>query len=66
MPKFCTSGNSFVIKFGIQQHPPLRTHPYSGCQKSVPILKRFFYNHLCRNSVIRNIIMKSGINWGHG
>ena len=22
----------------------------------------FFYNHLCRNSVIRNIIMESGIN----
>ncbi len=21
----------------------------------------FFYNHLCRNSVIRNIIMESGI-----
>jgi len=24
----------------------------------------FFYNHLCRNSVIRNIIMESGINFG--
>ena len=22
----------------------------------------FFYNHLCRNSVIRNIIMESGAN----
>jgi len=22
----------------------------------------FFYNHLCRNTVIRNIIMESGIN----
>jgi hypothetical protein len=22
----------------------------------------FFYNHLCRNSVIRNIIIKSGVN----
>ncbi len=25
----------------------------------------FFYNPLCRNSVIRNIIMESGINAGH-
>jgi 5-methyltetrahydropteroyltriglutamate--homocysteine methyltransferase len=33
---------------------------YSGCQKNVPVLKCFFYNHLCRNSFIRNIIMKSG------
>jgi len=41
---------------------------YSGCQKNVPIFKRFFlqpYTRLCRNSVIQNIIMKSGINILH-
>jgi hypothetical protein len=32
---------------------------YSGCQKNVPVLKRFFYNHLCRNSVFRNFIMEA-------
>jgi hypothetical protein len=37
---------------------------YSGCQKNVPVFKRFFlqpYNRLCRTSVFRNIIMASGI-----
>jgi hypothetical protein len=37
---------------------------YSGCQKNVPVFKRFFlqpYIRLCRNSVVRNIIMESGI-----
>ncbi len=71
---------------------------YSGCQKNVAVIKRFFlqplipqfrhsehyygkryivvvkktfryssiffYNHLYPNSVIRNIIMESGINTG--
>jgi hypothetical protein len=35
---------------------------YSACQKNVPVFKRFFYNHLCRNSVFLNIIMENGIN----
>ena len=30
--------------------------------KNVPLSQRFFYNHLCRNSLFRNIIMESGIN----
>ena len=34
---------------------------YSGCQKNVLLFKRFFYNHLYRNSLFRNIIMESGI-----
>ena len=37
---------------------------YSGCQKNVPVFKRFFlqpYKRLYPNSVIRNIIMESGI-----
>ena len=41
-----------------------RTKIYSGCQKNVPIFKRFFLQPLMsqfRNSVILNIIMKSGI-----
>jgi hypothetical protein len=39
---------------------------YSGCQKNVPVFERFFlqpYTRLCRVSVIRNIIMKSGIKY---
>jgi len=28
---------------------------YSGCQKTVPLSKRFFYNHIYRNSIFRNI-----------
>jgi len=35
---------------------------YSGCQKNVRYSNVFFYNHLCRNSAFRNIILKSGIN----
>jgi hypothetical protein len=35
---------------------------YSGCQKTLRYSNVFFYNHLCRNSVFRNIIMESGIN----
>jgi len=38
---------------------------YSGCQKNVAVFKRFFlqpYNRLCRNSLFRNIIVKSSIN----
>jgi hypothetical protein len=38
---------------------------HSGCQKNVPVFKRFFllpYKRLCRTSVFRNIIMESGIN----
>jgi sigma-B regulation protein RsbU (phosphoserine phosphatase) len=34
---------------------------YSGCQKNVPIFKRFFYNRTTLYAAIRNIIMKSGI-----
>jgi sigma-B regulation protein RsbU (phosphoserine phosphatase) len=37
---------------------------YSGCQKKRSDIQTFFlqpYNPLCRNSAIRNIIMKSGI-----
>jgi hypothetical protein len=37
---------------------------YRGCPKNVLVFKRFFlqpYIHLCRNSVIRNIIIESGI-----
>ena len=37
---------------------------YSDCQKNVAVFKRFFlqpYTRLCRNSLILNIIMKSGI-----
>ncbi len=33
---------------------------FSGCQKNVPVYKRFLYNHLYRNSKIRNILRKSG------
>jgi 2'-5' RNA ligase len=29
-------------------------------KKNVVVFKRFFYNHLCRNSVIGNIIMEGG------
>jgi hypothetical protein len=35
---------------------------YSGCQKNVAVFKRFFDNHLSRNSVMRNIRMESGEN----
>jgi len=35
---------------------------YSGCKKTFRYSNVFFYNHLCRNSLFRNIIMKSGIN----
>ena len=38
--------------------------PYSGCQKNVPEFERFFlqpHTLLCRVSLIRNKIMKSGI-----
>ena len=37
---------------------------YSGCQKNVLVLKRFFlqlYTRLCRTSVFQKIIMESGI-----
>jgi hypothetical protein len=37
---------------------------YSGCQKNVPVFKRFFlqpYIRLCRTSEFRNIIMENGI-----
>ena len=30
---------------------------------NVPVFKLFFYNHLCRNSLFRNIIMESGITY---
>ena len=39
---------------------------YSGCQKNVPVFKRFFlqpYKRLHRTSVFRNTIMESGINF---
>ncbi len=33
--------------------PAVKRLAYSGCQKNVLVFKRFFfYNHLCRNSVI--------------
>ena len=32
-----------------------------GCQKTLRYSNVFFYNPLCRNSVIGNIIMESGI-----
>jgi len=38
--------------------------PYSDCQKNVPVFDRFFlqpYTLLCRVSLIRNKILKSGI-----
>jgi len=34
---------------------------YSGCTKTYRYSIVFFYNHLYRNSLFRNIIMKSGI-----
>ncbi len=37
---------------------------YSGCQKNVPVFKRFFlqpYTRLCRTSTFWNIIMENGI-----
>ena len=37
---------------------------YSGCQKNVPVFKRFFlqpYIRLCRNAIFRNIIKENGI-----
>ena len=40
---------------------------YSGCQKNVPVFKRFFlqpYIRLCRTSEFRNIIMENGIKQG--
>ena len=42
------------------------TGAYSGCQKNVPVFKRFFlqsYILLCRTSEFRNIIMENGIIW---
>ncbi len=39
---------------------------YSGCQKNVPVFKRFFlqpYILLCRTSEFRNIIMENGIKY---
>ncbi len=38
---------------------------YSGCQKNVRYSNVFFYNHLCPNTEIRNIIMESGIKTCH-
>jgi hypothetical protein len=35
---------------------------YRGCQKNVPLFERFFYNHLYCPSVLRNFLLKSGIN----
>jgi len=34
---------------------------YSGCTKTFRYSNVFFYNHLCRNFLFRNIIMESGI-----
>jgi hypothetical protein len=42
----------------------LFTAAYRDCQKNVPVFDRFFlqpYTRLCRVSLIRNKIMKSGI-----
>jgi len=33
----------------------------SGCQKKVPAFKHFIYNYLYRRSVLRTILMESGI-----
>ena len=41
-----------------------KSETYSGCQKNIPVFERFFlqpYTRLCRVSLIRNKIMKSGI-----
>jgi hypothetical protein len=38
--------------------PPL----YSGCQKNVPVFKRFFYNRTFFYAAIRNFIMESSVN----
>ena len=37
-------------------------YTYSGCTKTFRYSNVFFYKHLCRNSLFRNILMKSGIN----
>ncbi len=63
------SSNLFYVKGGVMKILKYKRRIYynetmklyGGCQKNVPVFKRFFYNHLCRNSAIRNIIMKSGI-----